>query len=272
MPENALPKLELKTALAAASGNAAPLIEIKKLSLFYGQAQALKNISLSIRERVVTAFIGPSGCGKSTLLRCLNRMNDLIDGVRIEGSVRIGQHDIYAPDVDVIELRKRVGMVFQKSNPFPKSIYDNVAYGLRIQGVKNKSDLDAAVEQSLRGAALWDEVEDRLHTSALGLSGGQQQRLCIARAIAVKPEIVLMDEPASALDPIATARVEDLILELKRDFTIVIVTHNMQQATRISDDTAFFYMGELIEAGPTQKIFTNPRQKRTEDYVTGRFG
>ncbi len=272
MPENALPKLELKTALAAASGNAAPLIEIKKLSLFYGQAQALKNISLSIRERVVTAFIGPSGCGKSTLLRCLNRMNDLIDGVRIEGSVRIGQHDIYAPDVDVIELRKRVGMVFQKSNPFPKSIYDNVAYGLRIQGVKNKSDLDAAVEQSLRGAALWDEVKDRLHTSALGLSGGQQQRLCIARAIAVKPEIVLMDEPASALDPIATARVEDLILELKRDFTIVIVTHNMQQATRISDDTAFFYMGELIEAGPTQKIFTNPRQKRTEDYVTGRFG
>jgi len=272
MPENALPKLEVKTALAAASGNAAPLIEIKKLSLFYGQAQALKNISLSIRERVVTAFIGPSGCGKSTLLRCLNRMNDLIDGVRIEGSVRIGQHDIYAPDVDVIELRKRVGMVFQKSNPFPKSIYDNVAYGLRIQGVKNKSDLDAAVEQSLRGAALWDEVKDRLHTSALGLSGGQQQRLCIARAIAVKPEIVLMDEPASALDPIATARVEDLILELKRDFTIVIVTHNMQQATRISDDTAFFYMGELIEAGPTQKIFTNPRQKRTEDYVTGRFG
>jgi len=248
------------------------LIEISKLSLFYGQTRALNEISLNIRERIVTAFIGPSGCGKSTLLRCLNRMNDLIDGVRIEGSVKIGGHDIHASDVDVIELRKRIGMVFQKSNPFPKSVYDNVAYGLRLQGVKSKSDLDAAVEQSLNGAALWDEVKDRLHSSAMGLSGGQQQRLCIARAIAVKPEIILMDEPASALDPIATSRVEDLILELKRDFTIVIVTHNMQQATRISDETAFFYLGELVESGPTQKLFTMPKQKRTEDYVTGRFG
>jgi phosphate transport system ATP-binding protein len=249
-----------------------PLIEIANLSLHYGQARALKDISLRIRERVVTAFIGPSGCGKSTLLRCLNRMNDLIDGVRIEGTVKIGRHDLYSPDVDVIELRKRVGMVFQKSNPFPKSIYDNVAYGLRLQGVKKRSELDAAIEGSLRGAALWDEVKDRLHASALSLSGGQQQRLCIARAIAIKPEIILMDEPASALDPIATARIEDLILELKKDFTIVIVTHNMQQAARMSDDTAFFYLGELIEFDTTTKIFTNPKQKRTEDYVTGRFG
>ena len=227
---------------------------------------------MSLDEKVVTAFIGPSGCGKSTLLRCLNRMNDLIDNVRIDGSIKIGGHDIYAGDVDVIELRKRVGMVFQKSNPFPKSIYENVAYGLRLHGMKNKSDLDAAVEQSLHSSALWDEVKDRLHSSALGLSGGQQQRLCIARAIAIKPEVILMDEPASALDPIATSRVEDLILDLKKDFTIVIVTHNMQQAARISDQTAFFYIGELIEFGPTAKIFTNPSQKRTEDYVTGRFG
>jgi len=273
MSETVLPKLEVTTPTTPLAENAGgPLIAISKLSLFYGQSKALKDISVNIRERVVTAFIGPSGCGKSTLLRCLNRMNDLIDGVRIEGSVKIGEHDIYASDVDVIELRKRVGMVFQKSNPFPKSIYDNVSYGLKLQGMKAKSDLDAAVEQSLRSSALWDEVKDRLHSSALGLSGGQQQRLCIARAIAVRPEIVLMDEPASALDPIATSRVEDLILELKKDFTIVIVTHNMQQATRISDDTAFFYMGELIEFGPTQKIFTMPKQKRTEDYVTGRFG
>ena len=273
MSETLLPKIAATNPTAQpASSTLATLIEISMLSLFYGQSKALKDVSLNIREHVVTAFIGPSGCGKSTLLRCLNRMNDLIDGVRIEGSTKIGGHDIYAPDVDVIELRKRVGMVFQKSNPFPKSIYDNVAYGLKVQGVKAKSDLDAAVEQSLRGAALWDEVKDRLHGSALGLSGGQQQRLCIARAIAVKPEIILMDEPASALDPIATSKVEDLILELKKDFTIVIVTHNMQQATRISDDTAFFYMGELIESGPTQKIFTMPKQKRTEDYVTGRFG
>jgi len=257
---------------SVAAATAATLIEIASLSLFYGQSKALKNINLTLRERIVTAFIGPSGCGKSTLLRCLNRMNDLIDGVRIEGAIKIGGHDIYAPDVDVIELRKRIGMVFQKSNPFPKSIYDNVAYGLRIQGVSKRTELDAAVEQSLRSSALWDEVKDRLHGSALGLSGGQQQRLCIARAIAVQPEIILMDEPASALDPIATARIEDLILELKKDFTIVIVTHNMQQAARISDDTAFFYIGELVEFGPTKRIFTNPAQKRTEDYVTGRFG
>ena len=248
------------------------LIEVTGLSLFYGASRALNGINLGIRERVVTAFIGPSGCGKSTLLRCFNRMNDLIDGVRIEGSVRIGRHDIYAPDVDAIELRKRVGMVFQKSNPFPKSVYDNVAYGLRLQGRQSRSALDSLVEQSLRSAALWDEVKDRLNESALGLSGGQQQRLCIARAIAVEPEVILMDEPASALDPIATAKIEDLILELKKDFTIVIVTHNMQQAARMSDDTAFFYLGELVECGPKKKIFTNPAQRRTEDYVTGRFG
>jgi len=272
MAETVLPKLEVTPQNPLVVGAGASLIEISNLSLFYGKSRALKDVSLKIRERVVTAFIGPSGCGKSTLLRCLNRMNDLIDGMRIEGSAKIGGHDIYAPDVDVIELRKRVGMVFQKSNPFPKSIYDNVAYGLKLQGVTSKGELDTAVEQSLIGAALWDEVKDRLHSSALGLSGGQQQRLCIARAIAVKPEIILMDEPASALDPIATSRVEDLILELRKDFTIVIVTHNMQQATRISDETAFFYMGELIESGPTQKIFTMPKQKRTEDYVTGRFG
>jgi len=266
------PKLSVPQPTAAPGSTGASLIEIASLSLYYGPAKALKEISLSIRERVVTAFIGPSGCGKSTLLRCLNRMNDLIDGVRIEGSVKIGGHDIYAHDVDAIELRKRVGMVFQKSNPFPKSVYDNVAYGLRLQGMSKKSELDTAIEESLRGAALWDEVKDRLHASALGLSGGQQQRLCIARAIAIKPEIILMDEPASALDPIATSRIEDLIQELKKDFTIVIVTHNMQQAARMSDDTAFFYLGELVEFDSTTKIFTNPKQKRTEDYVTGRFG
>ena len=249
-----------------------PFIEVRDLSLFYGANKALKNISLNISEKLVTAFIGPSGCGKSTLLRCFNRMNDLIDSVRIEGLIKIAGQDINSPDVDVIELRKRVGMVFQKSNPFPKSIYDNVAYGLRLQGIKNKSEVDERVEKSLRQAAIWDEVKDRLHTSGLGLSGGQQQRLCIARAIAIQPEIILMDEPASALDPIATAKIEDLILELKKDYTIVIVTHNMQQAARVSDQTAFFYIGELIESGPTTKIFTNPTQKRTEDYVTGRFG
>ena len=232
----------------------------------------MKEISLTIPEKLVTAFIGPSGCGKSTFLRCFNRMNDLIDGVRIEGQVKIGGHDIYAKDVDVIELRKRVGMVFQKSNPFPKSIYDNIAYGLKLHGIKGKTEMDAVVEQSLRGAALWDEVKDRLASSAMGLSGGQQQRLCIARAIAIKPEIILMDEPASALDPIATARIEELILELKQQFTIVIVTHNMQQAARISDFTAFFYLGSLVEFDTTNKIFTAPRQQQTEDYVTGRFG
>jgi phosphate transport system ATP-binding protein len=250
----------------------APLIELAHLSLFYGAAQALKDISFSIREKLVTAFIGPSGCGKSTLLRCLNRMNDLIDGVRLDGTIQIAGHDIYSREVDVIELRKRVGMVFQKSNPFPKSIYENVAYALRLQGLKAQSELDGIVEESLRSAALWDEVKDRLRESALGLSGGQQQRLCVARAIAIKPEIILMDEPASALDPIATGKIEDLIVDLKQEFTIVIVTHNMQQAARISDFTAFFYLGELIEYDTTSKIFTNPSKKQTEDYVTGRFG
>jgi len=253
-----------------AEGAGAPLITSERVNLFYGPAQALKDITLTIGERRVTAFIGPSGCGKSTFLRCFNRMNDLIDSVRITGSIKVGGQDIHSPDVDVIELRKRIGMVFQKSNPFPKSIYDNIAYGLKLHGMKAKSDLDTAVEQSLRGAALWDEVKDRLHGSALGLSGGQQQRLCIARAIAIKPEILLMDEPASALDPIATAKIEELILALKQEF--VIVTHNMQQAARISDHTAFFYLGELVEFDATAKIFTNPAKRQTEDYVTGRFG
>jgi phosphate transport system ATP-binding protein len=248
------------------------LIETRNLSLFYSHVHALRNISLTIQERLVTAFIGPSGCGKSTLLRCFNRMNDLIDNVRIEGVVNIGSHDINHPDVDVIELRKRVGMVFQRSNPFPKSIYENIAYGLRLDGTRDKTTLGGIVEQSLRDAGLWDEVKDRLHASALALSGGQQQRLCIARAIAIKPEIILMDEPASALDPIATAKIEELILDLKKEFTIVIVTHNMQQAARISDYTAFFYLGELIEFDHTHKIFTNPGKTQTEDYVTGRFG
>jgi phosphate transport system ATP-binding protein len=256
----------------AVSSNAKGLIETEALSLWYGHAQALKSISLKLDQNVVTAFIGPSGCGKSTFLRCFNRMNDLIDNVRIEGAVKIGGEDIYAKDVDVIELRKRVGMVFQRSNPFPKSIYENVAYGLRLHGMRNKADLDAVVEQSLISAALWDEVKDRLQGSALGLSGGQQQRLCIARAIAIRPEVLLMDEPASALDPIATAKIEELILELKKEFTIVIVTHNMQQAARISDFTAFFYLGELVEYDTTTRIFTRPSKKQTEDYVTGRFG
>ena len=249
-----------------------PLIESEQLELFYGSSRALKGISMTIREKLVTAFIGPSGCGKSTFLRCFNRMNDLIDNVRINGRVKIGGQNIYDKQVDVIELRKRVGMVFQRSNPFPKSIYDNIAYGLKLHGMKARAELDQVVEESLRSAALWDEVKDRLHASALGLSGGQQQRLCIARAIAIKPEIILMDEPASALDPIATSKIEELILELKRNFTIVIVTHNMQQAARISDFTAFFYIGELIEYDATSKIFTNPARKQTEDYVTGRFG
>ena len=255
----------------SAAGNA-PLIVTHNLELFYGKTRALKGISMGIQERLVTAFIGPSGCGKSTLLRCFNRMNDLIDHVRITGQCHIGGEEIYGRDVDVIELRKRVGMVFQKSNPFPKSIYENVAYGLRLHGTRDRHTLDEVVERSLRGAALWDEVKDRLHQSALGLSGGQQQRLCIARAIAIRPEIILMDEPASALDPIATTKIEELILDLKKEFTIVIVTHNMQQATRISDHTAFFYLGELIEYDATVKIFTNPAKKQTEDYVTGRFG
>jgi phosphate transport system ATP-binding protein len=252
---------------------AAPMVmETCRLSLYYGQARALTDISLKIQENIVTAFIGPSGCGKSTLLRCFNRMNDLIDSVRIEGQVLVGGFDIHGPDMDVIQLRKQVGMVFQRSNPFPKSIHENIAFALRLQGIRDRGTIDGIVEESLKGAALWEEVKDRLHTSALGLSGGQQQRLCIARAIAIKPRVILMDEPASALDPIATARVEELILELKQDFTIVIVTHNMQQAARISDRTAFFYLGELIEYDATKRIFTAPAKKQTEDYVTGRFG
>jgi len=248
-------------------------IETRNLNFFYGDTQALFDINLTMFHKEVTAFIGPSGCGKSTLLRCFNRMNDLIDVARIDsGEINIHGINIYDPSVDVIELRKMVGMVFQKSNPFPKSIYENITYGLRIQGRKNKTDLDNVVERSLRQAALWDEVKDRLHSSALGLSGGQQQRLCIARAIAVEPEILLMDEPCSALDPIATAKVEELIHELKENYTIIIVTHNMQQAARVSDRTAFFYLGNLIEFDKTDRIFLNPSDPQTEAYVSGRFG
>jgi phosphate transport system ATP-binding protein len=247
--------------------------DISHVDFFYGATQALRDINLQLEAKKVTAFIGPSGCGKSTLLRCLNRMNDLIDGTRVaNGSIKIHGVDIYQPDVDVIELRKRVGMVFQKSNPFPKSIYENITYGLRLQGRSRKADLDEIVEKSLRGAALWDEVKDRLHSSGLGLSGGQQQRLCIARTIAVEPEIILMDEPCSALDPVATAKVEELIQELRTRFTIVIVTHNMQQAARVSDRTAFFYLGKLIEYADTRDIFTTPANPQTEAYVSGRFG
>ena len=249
-----------------------PILRIESLSLWYGAKQALNDISLKIPEKRITAFIGPSGCGKSTLLRCINRLNDLIDGVRIEGDIRFGDGSVYDPRIDINALRKRIGMVFQKSNPFPKSIYENVAYGPRIQGTNRKRDLDEIVEQSLRGAALWDEVKDRLEDSALGLSGGQQQRLCIARAIAVEPEVILLDEPCSALDPIATARIEELMQDLKTKYTQVIVTHNMQQASRVSDYTAFLYLGELVEYGPTEKIFINPMKKQTEDYITGRFG
>ncbi len=248
------------------------LIEIDNFDFFYGDAQVLHGITLDMPERHVTALIGPSGCGKTTLLRNLNRMNDLVDGVRHNGDIRIKGVSIYHPHLEVIALRKQIGMVFQKSNPFPKSIYENVVYSLRVAGVKDKATLDETVERSLKSAALWDEVKDRLHDSGLGLSGGQQQRLCIARAIANRPEILLMDEPCSALDPVATAKIEDLILELKNDFTIVIVTHNMQQAARISDQTAFLYLGQLIEFDETSRIFTNPSKKQTEDYVTGRFG
>ena len=253
---------------------ATPVIaEIAHVDFFYGATQALSDISLNLEANKVTAFIGPSGCGKSTLLRCLNRMNDLIEGTRVSGgSIKIHGVDIYQPDVDVIELRKRVGMVFQKSNPFPKSIYENITYGLRLQGQRDRSRLDEIVEKSLRGAALWDEVKDRLHASGLGLSGGQQQRLCIARAIAVEPEIILMDEPCSALDPVATAKIEELIQELRMRFTIIIVTHNMQQAARVSDRTAFFYLGKLIEYANSREIFTNPANAQTEAYVSGRFG
>jgi phosphate transport system ATP-binding protein len=277
MPDPVAPPTAVRPVAMAAAAPvdlaARAVIEIDDVDFNYGPSRALQDISLKIQERQVTAFIGPSGCGKSTLLRCLNRMNDLIDGARVSaGEIRIDGVNIYDPRVDVIELRKRVGMVFQKSNPFPKSIYDNITYGLRIQGEKRKTRLDEVVEKSLRGAALWDEVKDRLHESALGMSGGQQQRLCIARAIAVEPEIILMDEPCSALDPIATAKVEELIHELKNRFTIVIVTHNMQQAARCSDRTAFFYLGKLIEYAETRTIFMNPTNPQTEAYVSGRFG
>jgi phosphate transport system ATP-binding protein len=257
----------------AASVAAPPKIQVAGMNFYYGQRRALENITLNVQPNQVTAFIGPSGCGKSTFLRSLNRMNDVIPGTRVEGSVQIDGLDIYAPSVDVVDLRRRVGMVFQKSNPFPKSIFDNVAYGLRINKLtRSREELRDRVEGSLRGAALWDEVKDRLQTSALSLSGGQQQRLCIARALAVEPEVVLMDEPASALDPIATQRIEELIYQLKSRYTIVIVTHNMQQAARVSDVTAFFWLGKLVECDRTNKIFTAPSQKLTEDYVTGRFG
>ncbi len=246
-------------------------LNIKNLNLFYGEKQALKNINIDIKEKKVTALIGPSGCGKSTFLRTLNRMNDLIEGVKIEGNIEVDGEDIYKSE-DVIKLRTKVGMVFQKPNPFPMSIYDNVAYGPRTHGIKDKKTLDKIVEESLKGAAIWDEVKDRLKSSALGLSGGQQQRICIARAIAMKPEVILMDEPTSALDPISTLKVEELIESLKDDYTIVIVTHNMQQAARISDETAFFLNGEVVEFTDTKKMFTNPKDKRTEDYITGRFG
>lgn len=248
------------------------IIQVKNLNLFYGNKQALKDVNLEIQKNAVTAFIGPSGCGKSTFLRCLNRMNDLIESVKIDGEIIYEGNNILNEDYDVIELRKKVGMVFQSPNPFPMSIYDNIAYGPRIHGIKSKNKLDDIVEKSLKGAVLWDEVKDRLKKSALGLSGGQQQRLCIARTLAVEPEVILMDEPTSALDPISTLKIEELMDELKRDYTVVIVTHNMQQAGRISDNTAFFYNGIIVESGKTEDIFYKPKDKRTEDYITGRFG
>ncbi len=248
------------------------ILTVRDLDLWYGSHQALHKVSLDIPENSITALIGPSGCGKSTFLKTLDRMNDLIPGVRIQGTVEYNGKNIFDPDVNVSELRREIGMVFQKPNPFPMSIYDNIAYGPRTHGIRNRAQLDELVEQSLRGAAIWDEVKDRLKKNALGLSGGQQQRLCIARALAVKPRVLLMDEPTSALDPISTSRIEELAMELKKDYTIVIVTHNMQQAVRISDNTAFFLLGELVEAGETQLIFSQPHDKRTEDYITGRFG
>ncbi|MEF8878957.1 MAG: phosphate ABC transporter ATP-binding protein PstB [Candidatus Thermoplasmatota archaeon] len=247
-------------------------MEVKNLDLWYGDDKTLKNISMPILDKKVTAIIGPSGCGKSTLIRCLNRMNDIIPACEIKGEVFLDNKNIYGKDTDVVEVRKKVGMVFQKPNPFPKSIYDNIAYGCRLAGIKNKNKLDKIVEKSLRGAALWEEVSDRLDSSAMGLSGGQQQRLCIARALAIEPEVILMDEPCSALDPIATAKIEDLIRELIKEYTVVIVTHNMQQAARVSDYTAYMYIGELIEFGETNQIFENPQEELTEKYITGRFG
>ncbi len=275
---SASPRLPSLSALARPGSSpddaSAPLkIDVTGLNFFYGAKQALTDITIGMRAHLVTAFIGPSGCGKSTFLRTLNRMNDIIVGTRVQGSVKIDGVDVYAPGTDVVSLRRRVGMVFQKSNPFPKSIFENVAYGVRLNGlVANRARLQERVEESLRQAALWEEVKDRLHESALALSGGQQQRLCIARALAIKPEVLLMDEPASALDPIATQRIEELIYQLKKDYTIVIVTHNMQQAARVSDDTAFFWLGKLVEFDKTERIFTAPNEKLTEDYVTGRFG
>jgi len=247
-------------------------IDIKNADLFYGDFQALKNINMQIPEKEITAFIGPSGCGKSTLLKCINRMNDLVDGCKITGDFLVGGLDIYHDNIDINMLRREVGMVFQKPNPFPMSIYDNIAYGPRTHGIKNKAKLDEIVEKSLRDSAMWDEVKDRLMKSALGLSGGQQQRLCIARALAVEPKIILMDEPTSALDPISTGKIEELCVELKKDYTVVIVTHNMQQATRISDNSVFFLLGEVVEYGKTEEMFVKPKDKRTENYITGRFG
>lgn len=247
-------------------------ISVNKLNLYYGDNHALKDVSMDIRKNAITAFIGPSGCGKSTFLKTLNRMNDLIDNVRIEGEVKLDGEDIYGKNVDTTILRKKVGMVFQQPNPFPMSIYDNIAYGPRVHGIKSKAKLDRIVEESLRGAAIFDEVKDRLKKSALGLSGGQQQRICIARALAVEPEVLLMDEPTSALDPISTLKIEELMEELKKKYTVVVVTHNMQQAVRVSDDTAFFLVGEMVEFGDTKTVFAYPQDKRTEDYITGRFG
>ncbi|MAL95842.1 MAG: phosphate ABC transporter ATP-binding protein [Haliea sp.] len=269
--------IDLKALKRDLPGNAAPVrretcLRMENLNLYYGTAQALHDIQLEIPRQQVTAFIGPSGCGKSSLLRCINRMNDLVDGCRVSGKLLLDGEDVYDRSVDVAALRRRVGMVFQKPNPFPKSIYENVAYGLRIQGINRKRVLDEVVEKALRAAALWEEVKDRLHQSALGMSGGQQQRLVIARTIAVEPEVLLLDEPASALDPISTLKIEELIYELKSRYTIVIVTHNMQQAARVSDMTAFMYMGKLIEFDDTDTLFTNPEKKQTEDYITGRYG
>jgi phosphate transport system ATP-binding protein len=273
MPETLSPQLPRQSEGTAPTPVPGSTIQIDDVDFEYGSHRVLHDVSVEIPPRAVTAFIGPSGCGKTTLLRCINRMNDLIDNARItSGAIRIDGIDINAADVDVVDLRRRVGMVFQKSNPFPKSIYENISYGLRIAGVTRRAQIDAAVEKSLRAAALWEEVKDRLEANAFGLSGGQQQRLCIARALAVEPEIVLMDEPCSALDPIATAKVEELIYQLKTQYTIVIVTHNMQQAGRCSDHTAFFYLGRVIEFGATSKIFSNPGERQTEDYITGRFG
>jgi phosphate transport system ATP-binding protein len=266
------PKLEQLDKLSPEESEERSIIQIEDVNFYYGPVRALKNISLEIPEKRATAFIGPSGCGKTTLLRCLNRMNDLVLTARLEGQIKLSGKKIYDGSTDVISLRRRVGMIFQKWNPFPKSIYENVVYGLRIVGIRNRGYLDEVVEKNLRRAALWDEVKDNLHKSAADLSGGQQQRLCIARALAVEPEVLLMDEPCSALDPISTAKIEELIHELKETFTIVIVTHNMQQAARVSDRTAFFYLGELIEFGDTGKLFTNPDKRQTEDYITGRFG